>query len=122
MNILLVDDNDELREFLALSLSEAGLQATTVATTAEAVRKVETNRYDVLLIDSVLGNENGLDLVEQVRELKNGKTTPILLMSSISTALARRMATAVGCDEFLVKPFGLTQLVELARTMGRGKR
>ena len=119
MNILLVDDNEELREFLALCLSESGEEATTAATSSEALRKAEVGRFDVIVIDSVLGNEDGLELVEKIRASKNGKNTPILLMSSISTALARRMATAVGCNEFLVKPFGQTQLVEQVRTLGR---
>ena len=122
MNILLVDDNDELREFLVLCLSEANIQATTASNSADALKKADLSRYDVFVLDSVLGQEDGIDLVEQLRASKNGKTTPILLMSSISTALARRMATAAGCNEFLVKPFGATQLAELVRSLGRGKR
>ena len=122
MNILLVDDNEELREFLALCLSEAGLEAATAATMAEALQQCEESRFDVFVIDSVLGREDGLELVGQLRASKNGKTTPVLLMSSISTALARRMATAAGCNEFLVKPFGQTHFVEQVRSLGRGKR
>ncbi len=122
MNILLVDDNEELRDFLAHSLVEAGLEATTAATSAGALQKSEAARFDVFVVDSVLGKEDGLELVAQLRAGKNGKTTPVLLMSSISTALARRMATAAGCNEFLVKPFGQTQFIEQVRGLGRGKR
>ncbi len=122
MNILLVDDNEELREFLALCLSEAGLEATKASSMSEALQHAETGRFDVFVVDSVLGREDGLELVGQLRASKNGKTTPVLLMSSISTALARRMATAAGCNDFLVKPFGQTQFVEQVRALGRGKR
>ena len=120
MNILLVDDNEELREFLALCVSESDMEATTAAASDEALRKSEAVRFDVIVIDSVLGKEDGLELVEKIRSSKNGKTTPILLMSTISTALARRMATASGCNDFLVKPFGQTQFIEQIRALGRG--
>lgn len=119
MNILLVDDNEELREFLALCLSESGEEATTAAASGEALSKSEITRFDVIVIDSVLGKEDGLDLVDKIRASKNGKTTPILLMSTISTALARRMATSAGCNDFLVKPFGQTQFIEQVRALGR---
>ena len=120
MNILLVDDNEELREFLALCLSEAGVEATTASASDEALGKSDAARFDVIVIDSVLGREDGLDLVAKIRASKNGKTTPILLMSTISTSLARRMATSVGCNDFLVKPFGQTQFIEQVRALGRG--
>ncbi len=122
MNILLVDDNAELREFLALSLTEASFEVATAATGADALAKSEAGRYDVFVIDSVLDGEDGLELVGKLRASKNGKSTPILLMSVISTALARRMASAAGCDEFLIKPFGQTQLIEHVRNVGRAKR
>ncbi len=120
MNILLVDDNEELREFLALCLAESGVEATTVATSGEALLKSDAMRFDVIVVDSVLAGEDGLELVEKIRASKNGKSTPILLMSSIPTALARRMATAAGCSEFLAKPFGQTQFIEQVRGLGRG--
>ncbi len=120
MNILLVDDNEELREFLALCLAEADVEATTSASSEDALYKAEATRFDVIVIDSVLGKEDGLDLVEKIRASKGGKTTPILLMSSIATALARRMATSVGCNDFMVKPFGLTPFIEQVRALGRG--
>ncbi|BCM92491.1 transcriptional activator protein CzcR [Abditibacteriota bacterium] len=122
MNILLVDDNEELREFLALCLVETGVDVVTAESIGEGLRKSDAVRFDVIVIDSVLGTEDGLDLVEKIRASKNGKTTPILLMSSIPTALARRMATAAGCNEFLVKPFGQTQFIEQVRGLGRTKR
>jgi len=122
MNILLVDDNAELREFLALCLVEADFEVATAANGVEALAKSEAARFDVFVLDSVLGGEDGLEVVAKLRATKNGKSTPILLMSSISTALARRMATAAGCDEFLTKPFGQTQFVEQVRGLGRAKR
>jgi two-component system response regulator MprA len=122
MKILLVDDNEELREFMAHSLSEAGIEAVTAANASEALIKAAADRFDVLVVDSFLGEDDGLDLVARLVASKSGKNTPILLMSTISTALARRIASAAGCSEFLVKPFGLTQFAELVRSMARTRK
>ena len=123
MKILLVDDNEELRECLALSLTEAGIETVTAGTSAEALLKVSADRFDVVVVDSFLGEDDGLELAARLSApAKGGKTTPILLMSTISTALARRMATAAGCSEFLVKPFGFTQFAELVRGLSRGRK
>ena len=113
MRILLVDDNEELREFLVLTLTESDVDVVATGDPAIALERIETEKFDGLVIDSVLeGGTDGLTLVGQIRSLKNGRSVPVLLMSSISTSLARRMAQSAGCKEFLVKPFGQMQFVE----------
>ena len=112
MRVLLVDDNEELREFLALCLTEASVDVIAVGRADEAVTRVEGEKFDGFVIDSVMEGGDGLTLIGQLRGLKNGRNVPILFMSSISTALARRMAQSAGCNEFLVKPFGQGQFIE----------
>lgn len=118
MRVLIVDDNEELRDFLALSLTEATVDVVVAQNPDDAVNKVENERFDALIIDFVMENADGIALVQQLRATKNGRTVPILLMSSISTALARRMARDAGCTEFLVKPFGQTQFIEQVKGLG----
>src|SRR5436190_221649 len=112
MRVLIVDDNEELRGFLVLSLTEAGVEAVAARDADDALRQVEAEKFDVLIIDSVMGAQDGITLAQQVRATKNGRTVPIILMSSVSTALARRIAKDVGCNEFLVKPFGQMQFID----------
>lgn len=115
MRVLLVDDNEELREFLVVSLTEGTIDVVAVGTSTEALHLVETEKFDAFVIDSVMGGDDGLTLVAQLKALKNARNVPIMLMSSISTSLARRMAQSVGCQEFLVKPFGQAQFIEQVR-------
>jgi DNA-binding response OmpR family regulator len=119
MRVLIIDDNEELREFLALSLTEAAIEAVVANDPEDALRKIENEKFDVLIIDSVMEGGDGIELTQQIRATRAGKNVPILLMSSMSTALARRMAKSVGCNEFLVKPFGTLQFVEQVRTLVR---
>jgi len=117
MRVLIVDDNEELRGFLALSLTEAGIDAVAAENSEDALGKVDAEKFDALLIDSVMDDADGIELAQKIRATRNGRSVPILMMSSISTALARRMAKSAGCNEFLVKPFGQQQLIEQVRTL-----
>lgn len=117
MRVLLVDDNDELRGFLAVSLQEAGIEVVEARNATEALHRLELEKFDGLIVDSVMTDGDGLDLTQKVRASKTGRNLPILLMSSISTALARRMAQNMGCTEFLVKPFGQMQFLEQVRNL-----
>jgi DNA-binding response OmpR family regulator len=117
MRVLLVDDNEELRDFLALSLTEAAVEVVVAQDPADALKKVEGERFDGIIIDFVMDNADGIALAGQMRGLKTARNVPILLMSAISTALARRMAKDAGCTEFLVKPFGQMQFVDQVKSL-----
>jgi DNA-binding response OmpR family regulator len=118
MRVLIVDDNEELRAFLALSLKEADIDAVTTGDAADALHKIQAEKFDTLIIDSVMHNGDGIGLVQQIRNTKNGRSVPILLMSTIGTALARRMATNAGCNQFLVKPFGAMEFIDQVKRLG----
>ena len=117
MRVLLVDDNEELRGFLALCLTEAAMEVIVARDPDDALRKVETEKFDALVIDSIMENGDGITLAQQIRATRNGRNVPILMMSSVSTALARRMATSVGCNEFMVKPFGQLQFIDQVKNL-----
>lgn len=122
MKVLLVDDNEELREFLVQCLTESSIEATAVSDGARALALAENQKFDVYAIDSLLGEADGLSLVAQLRASKAGQKVPILVMSNLGTSLARRMAKDVGCDEFLTKPFGPGQFIETLRTLEKLRR
>jgi two-component system OmpR family response regulator len=119
MKVLLVDDNEEVSGLLRLSLGEALIDTVTVSDGTAALQQMEDNDFDALVIDSVLTSDDSIALVQKIRLHKSGKSVPILMMSTIGTSLARRMATSAGCDAFLVKPFGMMQLVESLKTLQR---
>jgi len=102
---------------LALCLTEAEVDAVSARDADDALRQIESEKFDALVVDSIMENSDGLALVEQIRKIKNGRSVPIIMMSTISTALARRMATSAGCSEFLVKPFGQMQFIEQVKNL-----
>ena len=122
MKVLLVDDNEELREFLVQCLTESSIEVESVSDGTRAMTRAENEKFDAYIIDSLLGEADGLSLVAQLRATKTGQKMPILIMSNLGTSLARRMAKDVGCDEFLVKPFGPGQFIEQVRALDKIRR
>lgn len=116
MRVLLVDDNEELRDFLVATLNENTIDAVAAESPADAIRLAGEERFDGFIVDSVMGETDGIALIQEMRNTKSGRNTPALLMSNISTNLARRMAQNANCL-FLAKPFGLTQFIDQVRLL-----
>ena len=117
MKVLIVDDNEELLQFFLLSLNESGVESVGAKSEEEALEQVAKEKFDGIIIDATLGDSDGIGCAQHIREVKNGRGVPLLIMSSFSTPLARRMAKSVGCDDLLVKPFGVGQLIERVKTL-----
>src|ERR1051325_1430485 len=118
MRVLIVDDNEELLQFLVLSLVEVTVDAVGAKSAQEALEKVTAERFDAILIDATLGEGDGIACAQKIREIKNGRNVPLIIMSAFSTPLARRMAAGVGCTGRRVRPFGASQFVERVRMLG----
>ena len=116
MRVLLFDDNAELRDFLVAVLNENGVDAVGVATAEDALEKFNQEKFDGFIVDTTMGESDGVSLANQVRATKQGKGVPVLLMSEITTALARRLAQNSNC-KFIAKPFGLAQFVDQVRDL-----
>ena len=122
MKVLLVDDNEELREFLAQCLGEVSIEVEAVGESAGALARAEGGKFDAYIVDSILGETDGLALIKQMRALKSGAKMPILVLSALGTSLARRMAQNAGGDDFLVKPFAPGQFIEQVRALEKLRR
>ncbi len=116
MHVFILDDNQELGEFLVQVLAENGVEAETATTLEAALVQFNAQRYDALIVDSMLDKTDGVGAAERIRATKFGKAVPTLLMSDFDTALARRIALNAKC-EFIAKPFGLTPFVEQVRAL-----
>jgi DNA-binding response OmpR family regulator len=116
MRVLLIDDNQELRDFLMAMLNENAVDVAVAESAADAVRIAGQERFDAYIVDSVMNETDGIALIQELRKGKNGRGLPALLMSNISTNLARRMAKSAQCD-FIAKPFGPTQFLEQVRAL-----
>jgi two-component system OmpR family response regulator len=117
MRILVIDNDEETRELIGQALQRDGHIAVLLSSPIEARMALESQRFDVVVLDVMLDQASGLDLCAQLRSA--GCATPILFVSARGTVHARVEGLDVGGDDYLPKPFALRELVARVRALGR---
>lgn len=107
-HLLVVDDDDRIRELLKQFLTRAGFRVTTAADAAAARKLLELLDFDLLILDVMMPGEDGLSLTRWVR--KRG-TTPVLILTARGLADERIEGLSVGADDYLAKPFEPQELL-----------
>jgi len=111
-SLLVVDDDESVRGFLAENLREDGNEVLTAANAAEAVAALRRGRAEIALIDLGLPDQSGLDLVRMVREEQAGPIDIGLIVISARGAEQDRIrAFQRGVDDYVVKPVSYPELV-----------
>ena len=101
-HLLLVDDDRRIRTLMSRYLLRTGYRVTTAADAADARRKLEGLRFDLLIVDVMMPGESGMDFVSWLR----GQTqTPVLMLTARADASDRIAGLEAGADDYLTKPF-----------------
>lgn len=108
--ILLVEDADTLREVLAQILEEDGFDVVAVESVKKAREQFRHARFDCVLSDFKLPDENGIDLLRTIREID--RDTPFLIMTAYGTIEIAIEAMQLGANDFILKPFHPESLQE----------
>jgi DNA-binding response OmpR family regulator len=117
MRILVIEDSAPTRELLKGSLTGAGHTVTAAARVSSALKLVAEEEFDILVIDIMLPDGNGLDLCREIRAM--GVTTPILFLTARGEVGDRVAGLDAGGDDYLRKPFALAELQARIRALAR---
>lgn len=122
--ILIVEDEESIRETLALSLKEEGYEVHTTGDGREALALLqqpseseENFTVDLIILDIMLPNVNGLDVCRSLRFA--GNHTPILIVSAKDGEMEKVTGLEVGADDYITKPFSMKELIARCRAMIR---
>lgn len=121
--LLVVEDDDSIRETVGEALRLEGFEVLTCGDGSEALAlltKEPRQPVDLLVLDLMLPGLGGLDLCRELRRFNNN--TPILVISARDSETDRVLGLEVGADDYLVKPFGLRELVARCRALLRRAR
>jgi phosphoserine phosphatase RsbU/P len=113
--ILLVDDDQQVREFLGLALRRSGYYVIEADSGVAALPMARHHRPDLIVSDVDMPGGDGASLLREIRldpELRSGQ---IVLMTGSPDLLARRKGMEEGADDFLVKPFSLQEFLSCVR-------
>lgn len=102
-HILIVDDDDRIRDLLKQFLTRAGHRITTAPDAAAARKLFQTFSFDLTILDIMMPGEDGLSLLKALRD--EGNDTPVLLLTARGQASDRIEGLRLGADDYLPKPF-----------------
>ena len=107
-HILVVDDDDRIRELVREYLEEKNFLVTTAINALDAKKKLEIIKFDILILDIMMPGESGLSLT---KELKKNITSPIILLTAKGETQDRIEGLEIGADDYLGKPFEPKELL-----------
>ena len=107
-HILVVDDDDKIRELVKQYLEENHFLVTTAKDAFDARRKMEIIKFDILILDIMMPKESGLSLT---KEIKKNNSTPIILLTARGEVENRIEGLELGADDYLGKPFNPKELL-----------
>ena len=113
---LLVEDDDRIRAALRLALGEEGYEVVEAADVAEGLAAFEREQPDVLLVDVMLGNSDGRDLI---REVRMRSQVPIIITSARGDTTDVVAGLEAGADDYVVKPIVVKELAARIRAVRR---
>jgi two-component system phosphate regulon response regulator OmpR len=118
-HILVVDDDQRIRDLLARYLFENGFRVTTASDAQGARSSMRGLAFDIIILDVMMPGENGLDLA---RDLKAISTVPICMLTARAEAEQRIEGLEIGVDDYVVKPFEPRELLlRLQNILKRGR-
>ena len=117
MKILIVEDNSSVLEILQIALSKEKFAIDYAVDGNKAFEMAKTEKYDVIVLDIVLPEKSGFEIIKALRAMKNN--TPILVISNRDSLDDKITALNLGADDYMVKDFAVQELVARIKSLIR---
>ena len=109
LTLLVVDDEERIRRLLNMYLTREGYEVEEAVDGAEALEKALVNNYDCILLDLMMPEKDGLEVLEELREKKI--MTPVIMLTAKGEESDRVTGFESGADDYIVKPFSPREVV-----------
>ena len=115
-NILIVDDEKEIRDLVEIYLKSEGYNTVQACDGIEAIKIIEDNDVDLVILDVMMPNLNGIETCLKIREIKE---MPIIMLSAKSEDIDKILGLNMGADDYITKPFNPLELVARVKSQLR---
>ena len=117
--ILIVEDETDIAQLVKLYLEKDGFRTAIATTGAESLKLIKTDRPDMVILDLMLPEMDGLEVCKKIRSTPDTALLPILMLTARDTVDDRVAGLDAGADDYLVKPFALKELLARLRALMR---
>ncbi|MGP0686239.1 response regulator transcription factor [Priestia aryabhattai] len=114
--ILIIDDDEQIRNLIAIYLENEGFEALKVSNAVSGLALLEEQELDLIILDIMMPHMNGIDAAFKIREEKN---MPIIMLSAKSEDMDKISGLTAGADDYLTKPFNPLELIARVKSQIR---
>ena len=117
--IYIVEDDSNIREIETIALKNSGYQVQAFETAKEFYRKIEERVSDLVLLDVMLPDESGYDIVKRIRKTPTTKKLPVIMVTAKTQEIDMIKGLDDGADDYIKKPFSIMELISRVKALLR---
>lgn len=117
--IYLVEDDNSIRELVAYTFNTAGLEAEGFDRSSLFWEALEKRKPDLVLLDIMLPEEDGIQILQKLRQRKDTKKLPVIMLTAKGSEYDKVMGLESGADDYVSKPFGMMELLARVKALLR---
>lgn len=117
--IFCVDDDNTIRDIEVYTLEQTGFQAKGFADGEELFQALQSERPDLIVLDIMLPGKDGVEILKEIRENPETKKIPVIMATAKGTEMDKIQGLDQGADDYLVKPFGVMEMVSRIKAVLR---
>ena len=111
MNVLLIEDEPDIRKNLEYNLEKEGYTVSSSGSISESMSLIESNLFSLVLLDLMLPDGSGLDLCKKIKSNSETEHTPIIILTAKDDEVDRVVGFELGADDYVTKPFSVRELI-----------
>lgn len=113
IKVLIAEDQDEVRELMSDGVSAAGYEVVTAKNGKDALEKIEKEAPDVILLDLMMPEMNGFEVLEKLRkELTHNKWQPVIIVSALNELKDMQKSFSLEADHYITKPYEMRDVIK----------
>jgi len=117
--ILVVDDEENILELIRYNLEKSGYRVLTAGNGSDAMSVLEENSVDLMVLDLMLPDTDGVEICKKVRNSEKYDQLPIIMLTAKSEEIDRILGLELGADDYMTKPFSVKELAARVKTVLR---
>lgn len=119
MKVIVIEDEQEIREFLVSQFQEAGIETFGLPSAVNAISSIDEIKPTVILLDHMMPGKSGAELITELRRHNKHSEIPILMVTGLNSEDEKVAALELGADDYVTKPFSIREVVARAQALHR---